>query len=96
MPLSDIAVYDLAKLVAEVVGFTGEIVRDTSKPNGTPRKLMSADRLRALGWAPTIALRDGVERVYRAFSALGSQIFCEASTIDSWVTTPPPVGPQGA
>ena len=67
----DIAIYDLAKLVAEVVGFTGEIVRDTSKPDGTPRKLMSAERLRALGWSPTIALRDGVEKVYRAFSALG-------------------------
>ena len=67
----DIAIYDLAKLVAEVVGFTGEIMRDTSKPDGTPRKLMSADRLRALGWSPTITLRDGVEKVYRAFSALG-------------------------
>ncbi len=63
----DIAIYDLAQLVAEVVGFEGEIVRDTFKPDGTPRKLMSADRLRALGWAPSIRLQDGIEGVYRAF-----------------------------
>ncbi len=63
----DIAIYDLAALVAEVVGFTGDIVRDTSKPDGTPRKLMSADRLRALGWRPGIDLRTGLEGVYRTF-----------------------------
>ncbi len=63
----DIAIYDLATLVAQVVGFTGEIVRDVSKPDGTPRKLMSADRLRALGWAPSIDLRTGLEEVYRTF-----------------------------
>ena len=63
----DIAILDLANLVAEVVGFTGEIVRDTSKPDGTPRKLMSADRLRALGWAPSIGLRQGIEGVYDGF-----------------------------
>ena len=45
----DIAIYDLAQLVAQVVGFPGEIVRDTSKPEGPPRKLMSAHRFRALG-----------------------------------------------
>lgn len=60
----DIAILDLARLVAEVVGFTGQIVRDTSKPDGTPRKLMSAERLRALGWAPRTALEDGVRAVY--------------------------------
>ncbi len=63
----DIAIYELARLVAEVVGFGGEIVRDTSKPDGAPRKLMSADRLRALGWRPSIDLRTGLEGVYRAF-----------------------------
>ena len=60
----DIAIYELAQLVAEVVGFTGEIARDTSKPDGTPRKLMSADRLRGLGWTPTISLEDGLRAVY--------------------------------
>jgi GDP-L-fucose synthase len=50
-----------------VVGFKGELRFDTTKPDGTPRKLMSADRLRAMGWAPSTSLRDGVERTYRWF-----------------------------
>ena len=60
----DIAIYDLAQLVAEVVGFEGEIVKDTSKPDGTPRKLMSAEGLRALGWASKVSLEDGIRAVY--------------------------------
>ena len=60
----DIAILDLAHLVADVVGFAGEIVRDTSKPDGTPRKLMSADRLASLGWAPRITLKAGVSEAY--------------------------------
>ena len=63
----DITIYDLARLVAEVVGFHGEIVRDASKPDGTPRKLMDVSKLRAAGWAPRIGLRDGVKDVYRHF-----------------------------
>ncbi len=50
-----------------MVGFKGGIVTDTSKPDGTPRKLMSADKLRAMGWAPTIELREGVATTYRWF-----------------------------
>jgi GDP-L-fucose synthase len=65
----DVTINDLARLVAEVVGFKGEIVRDLSKPDGTPRKLMSGDRLRALGWRPRIGLREGTANVYRAFLA---------------------------
>ena len=60
----DIAIIDLARLVCEVVGFEGEIRTDPSKPDGTPRKLMSGDRLRALGWAPRISLRSGVASTY--------------------------------
>jgi GDP-L-fucose synthase len=63
----DVTILELTQLVCEVVGFSGEIVTDPSKPDGTPRKLMSADKLRALGWAPSIGLRDGVERAYRWF-----------------------------
>jgi len=63
----DLPIYDLAQLVAEVVGFSGEIVRDTTKPDGTPRKLMSGAKLEALGWRPRIALRDGIADAYRAF-----------------------------
>lgn len=62
----DIAIIDLARLVCEVVGFEGEIRTDPSKPDGTPRKLMSGDKLRALGWAPRISLRSGIASTYAA------------------------------
>lgn len=65
----DVTILELAQLVCEVIGFAGDIVTDTSKPDGTPRKLMSADKLRAMGWAPSIELRDGVADAYRWFSA---------------------------
>jgi GDP-L-fucose synthase len=65
----DITILELTQLVNAVVGFTGAIVQDLSKPDGTPRKLMSAAKLRALGWAPSIALRDGVANAYQAFLA---------------------------
>lgn len=60
----DIPILDLARLVAKVVGFAGEIVCDTSKPDGTPRKLMSSQRLRDSGWAPSIGLEDGIRATY--------------------------------
>ena len=63
----DVTILELAHLVADVVGFEGELVFDQSKPDGTPRKLMSADKLRALGWSPSIGLRAGVEDAYRWF-----------------------------
>jgi len=63
----DVTILELTRLVCEVVGFEGEIVHDLSKPDGTPRKLMSADKLRALGWTPQIALRHGIEETYRWF-----------------------------
>jgi GDP-L-fucose synthase len=60
----DISIADLTRLVAEIVGFTGEVVGDPSKPDGTPRKLLDVDRLRALGWAPRIPLRQGIASAY--------------------------------
>lgn len=63
----DIAILDLARLVAEVVGFNGTILCDTSKPDGTPRKLMDSSRLYATGWRPRIDLRDGIADAYREF-----------------------------
>ncbi|MGR4862526.1 GDP-L-fucose synthase [Caulobacter sp. LARHSG274] len=63
----DVTILELAQLVCEVVGFQGGIVTDTTKPDGTPRKLMSADKLRGMGWAPSIALRDGVVDAYKWF-----------------------------
>lgn len=65
----DVTILELTETVCEIVGFTGKIVMDTSKPDGTPRKLMSADRLRAMGWAPKIGLKEGIAQTYRWFLA---------------------------
>ncbi len=65
----DIAIIDLTRLVMEVIGYDGPIVHDLSKPDGTPRKLLDTARLTALGWRPTIALRDGIAATYQAFLA---------------------------
>jgi len=64
---SDLSILELNRLVCQVVGFTGRIEHDLSKPDGTPRKLMSADRIRALGWRPKIDLQDGIEATYDWF-----------------------------
>lgn len=60
----DISIAELADLVAKVVGYSGEIVFDRSKPDGTPRKLLDSTRLTELGWTPTIPLREGLEQAY--------------------------------
>ncbi len=64
---ADLSILELAELVCKAVGFEGRIERDLSKPDGTPRKLMSADRLRELGWSPRIGLEEGVRRTYSWF-----------------------------
>jgi GDP-L-fucose synthase len=61
----DISIAELAELVKRVVGFEGEIVYDTSKPDGTPRKLLDTARMTSLGWQPSIELEDGVSSTYR-------------------------------
>jgi GDP-L-fucose synthase len=65
----DVTIRQAAELVAETVGFTGRIVQDTSKPDGTPRKLLDISRLRATGWSPKITLRDGLRTTYKTFLA---------------------------
>jgi GDP-L-fucose synthase len=65
----EITIADLAKLVAEVVGYEGKLVFDASQPDGTPRKLLDTSRLIALGWRPRSSLRDGLTRTYSAFLA---------------------------
>ena len=65
----DISILELTQLVCDVVGFKGNIIHDLNKPDGTPRKLMSADKLRGLGWTPKIALRDGIAASYDWFKA---------------------------
>ena len=63
----DLTIAELAETVCEVVGFTGTVERDLSKPDGTPRKLMSGDKLRAKGWRPRIGLTQGIADAYAAF-----------------------------
>jgi GDP-L-fucose synthase len=63
----DISIHDLAMLVRDVVGFEGALVQDTSKPDGTPRKLLDVSRLTSLGWRARISLRDGITQTYRWF-----------------------------
>lgn len=65
----EITIADLARLVAEVVGFSGRIVFDANRPDGMPRKLLDCAPMRALGWAPRIALRAGIADAYADFLA---------------------------
>jgi GDP-L-fucose synthase len=60
----DLTIRELAALVQKVVGYDGAVEWDASKPDGTPRKLMDVSRLRGLGWAPAVALEDGIRRTY--------------------------------
>lgn len=63
----DVSIRELAELLAEVTGFKGRLVFDTTKPDGTPRKLMDVSRLAAMGWRARTGLRDGIEETYRWF-----------------------------
>lgn len=63
----DLSILALAELVCAAVGFDGRIERDEIKPDGTPRKLMSADMLRGMGWSPRTSLPDGIAATYRWF-----------------------------
>jgi len=65
----DISIRELAELICDVVGFEGELAWDTTKPDGTPRRLLDVTKLRALGWKPAIPLRDGIARTYEWFRA---------------------------
>jgi GDP-L-fucose synthase len=61
----DISILDLAKMVKQIVGFSGDIITDTTKPDGTPRKLMNVSKLSNLGWKASISLEDGINKVYQ-------------------------------
>jgi GDP-L-fucose synthase len=63
----DVSIRELAAMIADVVGFKGTIAFDTSKPDGTPRKLLDVSRLTRLGWKPSVSLRQGLELAYGAF-----------------------------
>jgi len=67
----DVTIKELAETIADVVGFTGEIKWDTSKPNGTPRKVMNVDKMKALGWEPKIGFREGIQSTYEWYKENG-------------------------
>ncbi|MGE5481388.1 MAG: GDP-L-fucose synthase family protein [Bacteroidota bacterium] len=69
----DLSIKDLAELVARVVGFTGRIEYDASRPDGMPRKLLDVTRLDALGWRPRIKLSQGIKATYDWFTSIGSR-----------------------
>jgi GDP-L-fucose synthase len=60
----DISIAELANLIKNIVGFEGHIIYDTSKPDGTPRKLMDVSKLNAFGWKASIGLKEGISKVY--------------------------------
>jgi len=63
----DLTINDLAQLIAEIIGFKGKIIHDSSKPDGTPRKLLDVSRLNSLGWKYKTELRDGIVNTYEYF-----------------------------
>ena len=66
---TEISIRELSELVRRIIGFPGEIVWDTSKPDGTPRKLMDTSRLFALVWRPKVNLETGIRLAYEDFLA---------------------------
>lgn len=73
--MQEISIADLAHQIAETVGYTGKIILDTDKPDGAPRKCLDSSKLFALGWKPSVALKDGLQRMYehhfdKAFTSL--------------------------
>ena len=63
----EVSISDLASLIADVVGFEGDISHDLSKPDGTPRKILDSSRLHTMGWSPRWQLRDGIVDAYTWF-----------------------------
>ena len=64
---SEVSILELAKLIAQVVGFSGQVITDPSKPDGTPRKLVDSRKLASLGWRPRIGLAEGLASTYAWF-----------------------------
>ena len=66
-PGEDVTIKELAETIVDVVGYKNEYEWDTSKPNGTPRKVLNVDKIKSLGWEPKISLREGIESTYEWF-----------------------------
>jgi len=69
----DMTIRELTGMVSDVVGYQGKVIWDTSKPDGTPRKLLDVSRLTGLGWSATTPLRRGIEHTYAAYCASGER-----------------------
>ena len=69
----EVSILELAKTIAEIVGYKGKITFDATKPDGTPRKLMDSSRLHALGYKHKVSLREGIERTYEEFKVQSSE-----------------------
>ena len=67
----DVTIKKLAHTISDVVGFPGDIEWDTTKPNGTPRKVLNVDKIKALGWEPKISLREGIKSTYEWYKKNG-------------------------
>jgi GDP-L-fucose synthase len=70
----DLTVRELAELIRDVVGLKGRLIFDTSKPDGTPRKLLDVSRMKQLGWQASISLREGLTAVYQEYSAIHAAV----------------------
>jgi len=77
----DIPIAELAALVAEIVGYRGEIQWDRTKPDGTPRKLMDNARMAELGWSPKISLRQGLRETYDWYRGQGTTVYEEKPSV---------------
>ena len=69
----DTSIREFAELIAALVGYSGKIEYDTARPDGTPRKLLDASKMRKLGWTPKTSLRDGLALAYADFIATGGR-----------------------
>ena len=66
----DVTIKELAQTIADVVGFNGGYRWDTTKPNGTPRKVLDVSKIKSLGWKPKIELRDGIKNTYNWYKEI--------------------------
>jgi GDP-L-fucose synthase len=73
----DVTIRELAELIGKVVGYTGKIEFDTSKPDGTPRKWLDIAKLQKLGWRPSVALVDGLTSTYQSFSSSHNEVIAK-------------------
>jgi len=70
---TEITIRELAETIMEVIGFRGQMVFDSTKPDGTPRKLLCVDRIQALGWRAKTGLREGIAEAYQEFLSMGNK-----------------------